>query len=111
MITSPQNEKLKRIRRLRKRRDRERSGLFVAEGEDLVEAATAAGAHPELLLRAGTDIEPALLDSVSTLGSGTRVIGVYRERWAPVPSGRPGAGSPAALSIYLHGVADPGNVG
>ena len=112
MITSPHNEKLKRIRRLRKRRERERSGLFVAEGEDLVEAAAAAGAEPELLLEAGADVEPALLDSVSTLGSGTRVIGVYRQRWARAPGARAGTGSPAAaLSVYLHGVGDPGNVG
>jgi RNA methyltransferase, TrmH family len=112
MITSPHNDKLKWIRRLRKRRERERSGLFVAEGEDLVEAAAAAGTEPELLLEAGADIEPALLDSVSTLGSGTRVIGVYRQRWAGLPGARAGTGSPAsALSVYLHGVGDPGNVG
>jgi len=43
-----------------------------------------------------------LLASVSTLGSGTRVIGVYRERWS-----QPGGD----LSVYLHGVRDPGNVG
>ena len=47
-------------------------------------------------------MEPELLDAVSTLGSGTRVIGVYRQRWAD-PEGR--------LLVYLHGVQDPGNVG
>ena len=40
---------------------------------------------------------------MSTLGSGTRVIGVYRQRWSNPASGE--------LSVYLHGVADPGNVG
>ena len=35
MITSPHNEKLKLVRRLRERRGREREGLFVTEGEDL----------------------------------------------------------------------------
>ena len=50
----------------------------------------------------GEDVEPALLDAVSSLGSGTRVIGVYRQRWATAPSG---------LCVYLHGVRDPGNVG
>jgi TrmH family RNA methyltransferase len=102
MITSPHNEKLKRIRKLRSRRERDRTGLFVAEGEDLVAAAAAAGADPELVLVAGEDVEPALLDAVSTLGSGTRVVGVYEQRWA-----EPGG----ALSVYLHGVGDPGNVG
>ena len=101
MITSKDNTQLKTIRRLQRKR---RDGLFVAEGEDLVEAAAANGWEPELLLRAGKDVEPELLAAVSGLGSGSRVIGVYRERWA-----EPAAG--AALSVYLHGVHDPGNVG
>ncbi len=102
LITSPDNEKLKRIRKLRSRRERDRTGLFVVEGEDLVAAAEAAGAEPELLLVAGEDVEPRLLAAVSTLGSGTRVIGVYRQATSS-PGGR--------LSVYLHGVADPGNIG
>ena len=103
LITSPDNEKLKRIRKLRSRRERERTGLFVVEGEDLVAAAKAAGAEPELVLVAGEDVEPRLLSAVSTLGSGTRVIGVYRQPTSQIPR--------AQLSVYLHGVADPGNVG
>jgi RNA methyltransferase, TrmH family len=97
MITSKDNQQLKTIRKLLQRR---RDGLFVAEGEDLVDAAAANGWEPELLLRAGVDVEPGLLPS--SLGSGTRVVGVYRERWAE-PGGE--------LSVYLHGVHDPGNVG
>src|SRR5215212_5207165 len=107
-ITSPHNEKLKLIRRLGKRRSREREGLFVGEGEDLLAAARAAGEEPVELLTAageglgGTEVEPALLARFSKLGSGTRAIGVWRERWAdePVPP-----------CVYLHGVSDPGNVG
>jgi TrmH family RNA methyltransferase len=102
MITSPHNEQLKTIRKLHEKKHRERSGLFAAEGEDLVEAALAAGWEPELLLVAGEDVEPELLAAVSSLGSGTRVVGVYRQRWA-APGG--------SLSVYLHGVHDPGNVG
>ena len=102
MITSKDNTQLKTIRRLHDKRHREREGLCLAEGEDVVDAALAAGLEPELLLRAGTDVEPALLDAASTLGSGTRVIGVFAQRWA-YPGGE--------VSLYLHGVADPGNVG
>jgi RNA methyltransferase, TrmH family len=108
MITSPHNEKLKLVRRLGRRRSREREGLFVGEGEDLLKAARAAGAEPVELLTAagedlgGTEVEPALLDRVSTLASGTRVIGVWREAWAD---------EAAAPCVYLHGVSDPGNVG
>jgi TrmH family RNA methyltransferase len=102
MITSKDNEKLKLIRKLAERKHREREGLFVAEGEDLVAAAVAAGAEPEFLLRAGEEVEPALLDAVSSLGSGTRVIGVYRQAWSD---------EARAPAVYLHGVGDPGNVG
>src|SRR3954470_16198935 len=99
VITSSDNPKLKQIRKLQTKRERARSGLFVAEGEDLVAAATV---DPEYVLRAGDDVDPKLLDSVSSLGSGTRVIGVYRQQWS-----EPGGD----LSVYLHGVRDPGNVG
>jgi len=99
MITSPDNQKLKQIRKLQTKRERARTGLFVVEGEDLVDAATIPA---EFILRAGEDVDPKLLDEASTLGSGTRVIGVFRQQWAE-PSGD--------LSVYLHAVADPGNVG
>jgi RNA methyltransferase, TrmH family len=102
LITSPDNDNLKLIRKLQRKKERAATGLFAAEGEDLVEAAALAGWEPEVLLRAGEDVEPHLLAAVSTLGSGTRVIGVYRQRWAD-PGGE--------VSVYLHGVGDPGNVG
>ena len=38
-IASPQNPRLKALRRLQRRRERERSGAFLAEGEDLIAAA------------------------------------------------------------------------
>jgi RNA methyltransferase, TrmH family len=98
VITSADNDKLKTIRKLQQKRWRAKLGLFAAEGEDLVGAAW----EPEFVLRAGEDVEPRLLDEVSTLGSGTRVIGVYPQRWAE-PTGD--------LLVYLHGVEDPGNVG
>ncbi len=108
MISSPQNEKLKLVRKLRERKHREREGLFATEGEDLVEAGLAAGAEPRFLLSAagsgigGEEVEPELLAEVSALGSGTRAIAVWPQAWASEAS------SPC---VYLHGVADPGNVG
>jgi RNA methyltransferase, TrmH family len=102
VITSTDNEKLKTIRKLHQKRWREKLGLFAAEGEDLVAAAERAGWEPEFVLWAGRDVEPALLDTVSALGSGSRVIGVYRQRWS-APGGD--------LAVWLHAVEDPGNVG
>ena len=109
MITSKDNEKLKLVRRLRARRNREREGLFLTEGEDLLEAGRAAGHEPELLLSAagaglgGDEVEPALLAGVAALGSGTRAIAVWRRPPDAVPAG--------PTCVYLHGVGDPGNVG
>ena len=102
MITSADNQHLKLIRKLRDKRWRARSGMFIAEGEDLVDAARAAGFEEQVVLVGGRDVEQELRAAASTLGSGARVIGVYRERFSE-PGGR--------LSVYLEGVSDPGNVG
>ncbi|HEX4114806.1 MAG TPA: RNA methyltransferase [Solirubrobacteraceae bacterium] len=110
-ITSPHNPHLKELRKLRRRRERERSGRFLAEGEDLIAAAIAAGRPAIAGYRAaGTaiggagfeDVEQSVMASLSTLGSGTRAIGVYEQRFTK-PVG--------PLCVYLHGVGDPGNVG
>src|SRR5947209_5749852 len=109
-ITSPHNQKLKEIRKLRmRRRDRERAGRFVAEGEDLLAAADTAGWEPverfcvEGSGLAGVEVAEKLLASASGLASGTRTLAVYEERWVDAPLG--------PLCVYLHGVHDPGNVG
>jgi TrmH family RNA methyltransferase len=104
VITSTHNERLKALRKLREKRERERTGLFVAEGEDLLDAARAAGWDAvERYGVGGEELSPELLDSVSALGSGTRALAVYRQRWAARPVG--------PLCLALWGVHDPGNVG
>lgn len=110
-ITSPHNPRLKELRKLARASHRTRTGLFAAEGEDLIEAAAAAGWPPvEGFRTPGThagnasfhEVEPDTLAACSTLGSGTRAIAVYEQRWG-TPQG--------PLCVYLHGVGDPGNVG
>jgi RNA methyltransferase, TrmH family len=108
-ISSPNNEQLKEIRKLAGRKWRDKLRSFVAEGEDLLAAADAAGWEPLARLvaegsgLAGEEVKPHLLQQVSQLGSGTRAIGVYGQRWAPEPTG--------PLCLALWGVNDPGNVG
>jgi RNA methyltransferase, TrmH family len=108
LITSKDNEKLKLVRKLQQRRHRDREGLFVTEGEDLLEAGVAAGVEPVALLTlegeglGGEEVSGDALASASTLGSGTRAIAVWQQAWAPVEG---------PVCVYLHGVADPGNVG
>jgi TrmH family RNA methyltransferase len=108
-ITSPNNEHLKEVRKLAGRKWRDKLRQFVAEGEDLLDAAEAAGWEPLVRLVAedsgleGEAVKPHLMAQISQLGSGTRAIGVYGQRWAPQPTG--------PLCVALWGVNDPGNVG
>jgi RNA methyltransferase, TrmH family len=110
-ITSPRNPRLKALRRLHRHTERERTGHFLAEGEDLVDAARRAGRRPLEGYRASgaaadedafVEVAPQALKAISTLASGSRVIGVYEQRWCEVHG---------PLCVYLHAVADPGNVG
>ena len=113
MITSRDNPRLKVVRKLASRRQREKLGLFACEGEDLVEAALEGGWELEFALvdaarPAGVAVqaEPVashLLAEVSTLGHAPRVIGAFR-------AARPQRSVPE-LGLELWRVGDPGNVG
>jgi TrmH family RNA methyltransferase len=119
MITSAANPRLKLVRRLASRRQRERLGLFVCEGEDLVQAALEAGIHPaEVLVDAerpplleglaeAESVEPRLLAEVSSLAHPSRVIAVFRR--ADLPQLDPA--EPPPVGVALWHVVDPGNVG
>jgi TrmH family RNA methyltransferase len=104
MITSASNPRLKLIRRLHSRTQRQRLGLFVCEGEDLVDAGRGTGAEPVDVLVAGEDVEESLLADVSTLGHPPRVIAVFRQ--ADLPHERE-----AEVGLALWRVSDSGNVG
>ena len=104
MITSAANPRLKLVRRLRSAPQRRRLGLFVVEGEDLVQAGLDAGLEPEDVLTAGVDVEPKLLADVSELAHPARVIAVFRTDDLGKDESRP-------VGFALWHVADPGNVG
>jgi TrmH family RNA methyltransferase len=104
VITSRDNATLTLVRKLlRGRKHREESGLFAAEGEDLVTAARAAQIEPVHLLVAGETVEETLLARVSTLPHPARAIGVYRR--ADLPA------EPRPVCLALWRLADPGNIG
>jgi RNA methyltransferase, TrmH family len=119
VITSSANPRLKLVRRLASRRQRERLGLFVCEGEDLVQAALEAGIHPVEVLVDGKrpplleglaeaePVEPRLLAEVSSLAHPPRVIGVFRRADLPQLN----LAEPPPAGIALWHVVDPGNVG
>jgi RNA methyltransferase, TrmH family len=116
LITSSANPRLKLVRKLTARRQRDKLGLFVCEGEDLVAAGLDAGLEPvevlvdserpalqDRLPRAET-VAPELLAEVSTLAHSPRVIAVFRRADL-----RRGVDVPVGLCLWQ--LADPGNVG
>ena len=113
MISSRDNPKLKTVRKLGSRRQRDKLELFAAEGEDLVASALENGwelefalvdaARPPGLELRAEPVASNLLAEVSTLGHAPRVIGVFR-------SARPERELPA-LGLELWRIGDPGNVG
>jgi len=116
VITSSANPRLKLVRRLESRSQRERLGLFVAEGEDLVAAALDAGLEPAEALVDGERpalverlpgaelVAPELMAELSTLPHPARVVAVFRRADLT-------AGTDAPVGLALWRVHDPGNVG
>jgi RNA methyltransferase, TrmH family len=104
VITSRDNDILKLVRKLLgRRKHRDETGLFAAEGEDLVDAARSAGIEPVQLLVAGETVDADLLSRLSTLPHPARAIGVYRRGDLPT--------TPRDTCLALWRLADPGNVG
>ncbi|HXH87932.1 MAG TPA: RNA methyltransferase [Gaiellaceae bacterium] len=104
MITARTNPTLKLVRKvLAQKRKRDELGLFAVEGEDLVEAARAAGIAPVELLVAGETVDAELLAELSTLPHPARAIGLFRQ--ADLPRGE------RETTLGLWRVSDPGNVG
>ena len=111
-IASPHNPRLQELRRLRRRRERARSGRFLAEGEDLVAAARRAGWPAVAGFRAAgsglggagfLDVEPR-----DARGGLDARLGRARDRGLRAALA---GGARGPVCVYLHGVADPGNVG
>ncbi len=75
----------------------------MCEGEDLCNAALAAGIEPVELLVAGENVEADLLAAVSSLPHPARAIGVFRR--VDLPAGT------RETCLALWQLADPGNVG
>jgi TrmH family RNA methyltransferase len=98
------DRRLRLVRRLAHAKQREKLGLFVVEGEDLLAAARAEGVEPVDVLVAGEDVSPEELRSASSLAHPPRVLAVFRRDDLR-------RRDPPALGLALWRVADPGNVG
>lgn len=130
IISSQSNPALRRIRKLRHRREREQSGLFYAEGIRIVAEAIQVGAvldtlvvAPELLesafarrlvdegCAAGTpvlEVTKTVFASISDKDGPQGLGAVIRQRWdSPETAGQ----APVQRWVALSAVQDPGNLG
>jgi len=125
MITSAQNPKVKQIRALlADRRDRQKEGLYVAEGVRVIEEMTACGLRPELVLFSSElsergkallkifdsqrvsveEVQPQILSSLSATETSQGILAVL-----PIPAG---SLTPVwNLLLVLDQLRDPGNLG
>lgn len=88
-ISSPHNERIKRLRRLRDKRHRDDEGVFLVEGVRLISRAVEAGHEPLEMYIDGTVespgeaiatlVEPSVLDTVSYRKSSQGAIAVFRQ--------------------------------
>lgn len=110
-ISSPQNERIKAVRRLRRARERRATGKTLLEGPHLLAAALAAGIVPDaVFVAAGTDAGPdavevseAVLDAIAPTETPRGPIAVI-----DIPDPAP---LEAHATVVLWHVADPGNAG
>ncbi len=112
MITSVDNARVKEVLRLRKSRERRRSGLFVAEGPREVERAGAAGLHivatyyaPALLeWTEGEEVSERVLAKMAYRAEPEGVIAIVEIPQRELPPG-------GSLYLVSVGVEKPGNLG
>ncbi|HEX4677719.1 MAG TPA: RNA methyltransferase [Gaiellaceae bacterium] len=112
MITSPDNPRVKEVLRLRKSRERRRSGLFVAEGPREVERARSAGLTvratyfaPELLpWDEGEEVSARVLSKMAYRAEPEGVLAIVEIPQREVPEN-------ATLILIAVGIEKPGNLG
>jgi len=130
LITSLANPLVKAARGLHLRKEREDSGLFLAEGMKIAAEAVELGHAPKILMygpdardhpvlrtiaaataRAGGDIVEVhrdILEKVSRRDNPQTVVAVFEQVFAPLATLDPGA---ATTWVALQAVRDPGNLG
>jgi TrmH family RNA methyltransferase len=125
-ITSLTNPTVKAARGLHARKERDESGLFLAEGLKIVTEAVELGRAPRMLLysasaadhpllrraaavaRESVEVTPAILAKISRRDNPQTVLGVFEQAYTPLPDLDPAA---ARCWVALQAVRDPGNLG
>ncbi len=129
-VTSLANPTVKAVRALHLRKDRDETGLFLAEGLKIVTEAVDLGHAPRILVHgpdardhpllrkaaqatqaAGgevLEVNQAILEKISRRDNPQTVIGVFAQAFTPLDALEPHT---AACWVALQQVRDPGNLG
>jgi len=117
-ISSPTNERIKRLVRLRERTQRDEEGVFLVEGDRLIDRARAAGRAPEeIYVTPGhphqdhpnsTIVEQAVLDKASYRHRSEGIIAVFAQFSIGLSQIELGE---TPLILIAESVEKPGNVG
>lgn len=114
VITSLDNEKVKMLKKLQKKKYRDEYNLFIVEGEHLAIEAFRAGVLEELILEEGTDLpfpspygyySREVLSKISALDTPSSVMALCRKR------DRDGEEVEGNRILVLDDIQDPGNLG
>ena len=114
VITAKDNKKIKEIRKLEQKKYRDKTKMFIIEGEHLVKEAYKYGCLKELILEENTSIDISLdidtiyvtkevLKSISSLDEPYNIMGI-----CSYPTENKELGNKI---LILDGVQDPGNLG
>ena len=129
-ITSLTNPTVKAVRALHMRKEREDSGLFLAEGLKIITEAVDLGHAPKILLHGAEaashavfqraaqaalagggeviEVSRDILEKVSRRDNPQAVVGVFEQVFTPLSAIKP---QTAACWVGLQAVRDPGNLG
>ena len=112
-MASISNNEIKRVKSLQQKKFRDTEGLFIAEGEKMVEEALKSGYQVEQIYRK-EDIGEEAMKRISALSSPSPVLAVIRKP-ADVHisdlSGILSSMSAGGLYLALDSIRDPGNLG
>ncbi len=130
LITSLANPTVKAVRALHLRKDREDSGLFLAEGLKIAAEAMEAGRAPKILMYGPEakahpilqalvrvtleaegevlEVSREVLEKVSRRDNPQTVVAVFAQAFTPLTALKPES---AACWVALQAVRDPGNLG
>lgn len=110
-ISSLQNPRVKAIRSLSEKKFRQDSGLFIAEGDDVLARARAEGWTADTLVTTEASDEPnafhvtgEVMAALSAQRNPPRRLGVFRQKWTAKIE-------PSGLWPVLAEIRDPGNLG